>query len=150
MNIKYREGSTNRLEEIVSLNHTIFSGMYQEEPYSLEQYQNKLKDKEPKIFLAKSKRGVVGDSIGFGRQNSWYIWVMGVSRDCRGEGIGAKLLELNEKHALEYGFRTVSLKVYNVSTEMQRLLISRNYRISGVDVSNRDPDYFAVEFKLKL
>lgn len=59
INIKKQEGfnitsgSIENLEQIVHLNYEIFKGMYEDEPYSLEQYKEKLKDKEPIIFILK-------------------------------------------------------------------------------------------------
>lgn len=144
------KGGLEHLEQIVHFNYEIFEGMYEDKPYSLEQYQDKLKDKELVIFIAKKDGQLAGDSISFKKDKSFYIWILGVSEKHRGEGIGSALLSKNEQFAQENDFESVSVKVYNVSAAMQQLLKNRGYSIVKTEESKKDPKYTALFFELKL
>ena len=144
------KGSLEDLQEIVQFNYEIFDGMYEDGPYSLAQYQAKLRAKEPVIFVAKKADKIAGDSIAFERDGSFYIWVLGVGKNYRGQGIGSSLLDKNEQLARENGYNKVSAKVYNVSPGMQRLIKQRGYSVVSVEESKTDPKYTALRFELKL
>jgi ribosomal protein S18 acetylase RimI-like enzyme len=148
--IVIENGNMENLEQIVRFNYEIFDGMYENEPYSLEQYQDKLKGTEPIIFIAKEDDELAGDSISFGRDNSFYIWILGVNKKHRGKGIGSSLLDKNEQFAQENGYESISAKVYNVSVEMQRLLKQRGYEVVKVEESETDPRNTALWFELKF
>lgn len=75
---------------------------------------------------------------------------MGVNERYRGKGIGNALLEENEKYAEKEGLSSVTVKVYNVSQEMQDLLKWRGYEISEVEKSESDSKYDAVNFELGI
>ena len=143
-------GSLEDLEQIVHFNYEIFNGMYEDEPYSLEQYKDKLKDKESVIFISRKNDEITGDSISFGRDNSFYIWILGVNEKHRGEGIGSSLLDKNEQFAQENGYESIFVKVYNVSEEMQKLLNQRGYQVAKIEESETNPKYTAVRFELKF
>lgn len=126
------EAGPERLREIVRVNEEIFRDMYEEEPYSLKKYREKMEGKNPFIFICERKEKIVGDSISFGRNGDLYIWIIGVSEAHRGEGIGHKLLETNEQIARE-NFRGVRVKTYNVSRAMRVLLSKRGYQVVGFE-----------------
>lgn len=148
INITY--GQLVDLKEIVDFNFKIFQGMYEDEPYSLNQYQEKLKDQKPLILIATKDKVMVGDSISFGREESFYIWILGVDKKHRGEGIGSLLLEKNEKFAQDNGYKSVSTKVYNVSKEMQALLKQRGYQVLATEDSDIDQKNNYLKFELKF
>ncbi|KKP67743.1 MAG: GCN5-related N-acetyltransferase [Candidatus Moranbacteria bacterium GW2011_GWE1_35_17] len=144
------EGNIKQLEQIVAVNGEIFKGMYESEPYSFNQYQERLKNLEPKIFVAKIGDRIIGNSISYNKENSLYVWIMGVLKDCRNKGIATKLFENNEQFAKENNYESVIAKVYNVSQEMIRLLLARNYQIVDIEKSDSNPKYNAVHLKLKI
>lgn len=144
------EGNIDQLEQIFLTNYEIFKGMYEHDPYSLEHYQKKLKDLEPKIFIAKIDGQVVGDSISFDRDGSLYIWIMGVLKEYRNKGIATKIFENNEQFARANKLESVSVKVYNVSKEMLMILLVRGYQITNVEQSETDMKYNAVHLELKI
>lgn len=148
--IVIENGSMENLEQIVHFNYEIFKGMYEKEPYSLKQYQDKLKGMEPIILIAKEDEELAGDSISFGRDNSFYVWILGVNKKHRGKGIGSSLLDKNEQFAQESGYESISAKVYNVSENMQHLLKQRGYEVVKVEESETDPKYTALRFELKF
>lgn len=148
--IEIAEGSIKQLEEIAAVNYEIFASMYQEEPFSLEHYKNKLKDKNPIIYIAKANNAIVGDSISFERDNSLHIWILGVKKEYRNQGIATKLFELNEQFAKASGYKSITTKVYNVSKEMLKLAISRGYFIQTVEASTASSKYNAIRLGLAL
>ncbi|MFA5986341.1 MAG: GNAT family N-acetyltransferase [Parcubacteria group bacterium] len=144
------ECGIDQLEQIVFVNDKIFKGMYEKDPYSLDQYQEKLKNLQPKIFVAKVNDQIIGDSISFEKNNSLYLWIMGVLEEYRNKGIAVKLFERNEQFARENKYESITVKVYNVSKEMLKLLLTRNYEITDVEKSKTDPKYNAVHLTLKM
>lgn len=144
------EGSTEQLEEIVSVNSEVFRGMYEQDPYSFDQYAERLKDLQPKIFIAKIGDRIVGNSISYKKDNSLYIWIMGVLKEHRNKGIATELFENNEKFARDNKCESITVKVYNVSKEMLSALLSRNYEIVDVEKSETSTKYNAIHLKLKI
>ena len=152
MNYKILSGDKNQLEEIVNLNYSIFENMYVDEPYSLGKYKAKLSEVSPVIFLAINEKNgkIMGDSIAFERDKSHYIWILAVLNEHQKQGIGTDLLKTNEDYARRCLLDSVTVKTYNVSPEIQRLLIKRGYNIVAVEPAELDPKYNAVHFELKL
>lgn len=148
--IEIAEANIEQIEEIVSINCQIFSLMYQEEPFALEYYKEKLKGKNPVIYMAKVNSVIVGDSVSFERDGSLYIWVLGVKKEYRNKGIATSFLELNEQLAKKNGYKSVTIKVYNVSKEMLKLVIDRGYNIQSVEISKISPKYNGVRLELTL
>ncbi len=134
--VEITTGSTSDLKKIAAFNHSIFQSIYENEPYSLDQYQYRLKDVEPLIYLAEVDNKIVGNSISFVKDNSWYLWILGVHKDYRNKGLGTRLIELNELYAKNSKFEYIYTKVYNISKEMLRLLLNRGYYITNIDISD--------------
>lgn len=122
------EGSLDNLEEIVRVNHAVFEGLYQWEPYTLQQYEERLSDKHPLVYIAKDDGQIVGNSIAFNEDGKLYLWILAVEAEHRNQGIGTKLLQLNENYAKACRYSGVSVKVYRVSEEMRQLLEKRGYK----------------------
>lgn len=150
MSLNIEQGNITALPEIVRLNTRIFAGMYETPPYSLEQYQNKISNTDPFILLARDGNTLAGDSISFERDGNYYIWILGVDPKFRKMGIATRLLELNEAKARTLELKNVTVKVYNTSPDMQKLLTARNYQIIKTEPSASDPKYDAVHYSLKL
>ena len=150
MSVDIERSSIKELQRIVELNKQIFDGMYEEEPYHLEVYEAKLKDLDSVIFVARKGERIIGDSISFPRSREFYIWILGVNTEARKQGIGTRLIELNERYARKHDFESVGVKVYDTSPDMKRLLSGRGYLITRVDVSENDPKYNANHFRLNL
>ena len=144
------KGDIQQLEQIVSVNFEIFKGMYAQDPYSLAQYQEKLKDAQPKIFIAKIGNQIVGDSISFERDRTLYVWIMGVIKDYRNRGIASELFENNEQFARKNKLESVTVKVYDVSKEMLELLSKRSYKRISIEKSKTDSKYDAIHLELKF
>lgn len=150
MNVAFHRVSLDVLEELVKLNHGIFEGMYLSEPYSLDQYKNKLSGVEPVIFVASVDGKIVGDIMSFRRDDALYVWILGIAKDFRGGGIASKLFDLTEEYARKEGFESTTTKVYNVSKEMLGLVKKRGYEIVKVEESEVDSKYDAVHLRLRL
>jgi ribosomal protein S18 acetylase RimI-like enzyme len=78
MDYTIEKSDISNLPDIAKLNQEIFSGMYENEPYNLKDFQNKLQDKKPLILVAKHNDTLIGFSISFPRNDSFYIWILGV------------------------------------------------------------------------
>lgn len=126
-NISIIKSDVSDLTEIVKTNHSIFKKIYAWEPYSIIEYRDKLENKSPFIFVAKANGKIIGDSISFVRDKSLYIWIMGVSKKYRKQGIASKFFELNESIANKEGLESVSIKTYDVSNELLSLAKKRGY-----------------------
>ncbi|MBC7981881.1 GNAT family N-acetyltransferase [Candidatus Parcubacteria bacterium] len=145
--VTYSQSRIERLSEIVSLNYSVFDGMYDRSPYNLEDYQKKLKNVDPIIYIAEQGGQIIGDSIAFARDNNWYLWIFGVSKNHRRQGIASNLFKLQEKYAKEKGYQKVTMKVYNVSKDMLLVAIKRGYEIA--DIEKKDgPEHNAIYLEL--
>lgn len=78
------------------------------------------------------------------------VWVLGVLKDYRKQGIGSRLLQVNEELAHQAGLETVTLSVLNASSDMQILLLKRGYLIERVSPHRTNLKYNAVYFKFSL
>ena len=130
--ISFSVGSHDDLDRVVKLNSEIFAGMYDSPPYSLSVYLERLSGKDPLILLSHTGSRLVGNSVAFPHGGEFYLWIMGVHPDFRKKGIASQLIARNEEHASKMGFSVISAKVYIVSPEMQRLLISKGFEITDV------------------
>ena len=148
--IKLECGNIDDLEDVVKFNHEIFKGMYENKPYSLKQYQERLKNKKPLILLAKDGEKIVGNAIAFEQEDYWYHWIMGVAKEYRGQGIGKQLLEKREKYAIKRGYKSIRAKVYNISEAMKHIYKQRGYNVINIEKSVTDPKYDALTFELKI
>ena len=144
------KGTIDDLEEIVSLNYQIFKGMYENDPYSLAQYRNKLKDKNPIIFISKVAGKIISNSISFEKDDSLYIWILGVAKESREKGIGNLLLGASENFAKDAGFNSLTVKVYGMSQEMQELLKWRNYQVKSIEKNDSNSKYDILHFELEI
>lgn len=141
MNCEIIEGSESDIHQIAKQNKEIFKDLY--EPYELEVYEEKLKDKEPMIFLAMSNGKLYGSSIAFERDGAMYLWLMGIIKEARGHGFGNTLLETNENFTKMAGYNKITVKTYPASKEMIALLKKRNYK-----ETKKEKD--AIHFELNL
>jgi ribosomal protein S18 acetylase RimI-like enzyme len=153
MAIKIETGSLEQLLTLMEINYQVFKGMYASEPYSLEQYKQKLEGKKPTIFVARdTNTGMIcGDSISFPAEDgSYYLWIMGVHPAYMGRGIGAELLSRNEVAAASQGFSSITTKVYAVSDSMHHLLKKNGYVATATDHTAKDPRMYFTRYRLEL
>jgi ribosomal protein S18 acetylase RimI-like enzyme len=144
------ECGIDQLKAIVQTNLQIFKGMYEQDPYPLEHYQETLASKKTKIYVVKISGQIIGDSVSFERDESLYIWILGVLKEHRGNGIATKLLERNEQFARDNNYKSLTAKVSNVSPGMLNLLIRRGYHITGIELSTTDTKYNVMHLELKI
>lgn len=138
------------LEKIVALNSQIFAGMYEHDPYDFEQYQSRLKNKQFFILSAWVNKQLVGDAISYVANDNLYLWIMGVGKNFRQQGIATQLLDHTEKIARENNLLQVSAKVYDVSPEMKSCLIARGYELLKIEESAVNKKYNANYYLLKV
>ena len=149
--VRIEAGGIDRLTEIVQVNEGIFKNLYPCEPFSLEQYRQKIGER-PNIMIATHRGRIVGNSIGFARKDAWYTWILGVVPEFRERGIGKRLLQSQEAYAFWSGYRLATIKVYNVSKEMQQLVRDHGYKAAGMEKSrdHPSPEFDAVRFERPL
>lgn len=145
--LEFIKGNLNDLPEIIKLDKIIFEGMYKHKPYTLEDYQKRLKDKKPIIYLVKDNNNFVGYSIAFEQDGQFYLWILGVIKEFRNKGIGNKLINKNKEEAVKNNFKSIFVKVYDVSREMQKLLIKNGFQIEKTNNINGE---FVKFFRLNL
>lgn len=150
MSVDIQITAIDDLEKIVDFNYQIFLGMYEHEPYSLQEYQARLEDKKCFIISALGYGKLVGDAVSYIDNDSLYLWVMGVDKNFRRQGIATRLLDRTEKIAKENNLRQVSAKVYDVSPEMKNCLVSRGYELLKIEESVVDKKYNANYYLLKI
>lgn len=146
----FRQVGLETLPEIVNLNREIFDKMYPWPPYDLDQYSERLKNCDPVIFIAEEDGKMVGNSISYKKENSLYLWILGVQKDHRGKGLGSQLYALNEEYARNHGLASVSMKVYSVSEEMIRAAESRGYKKIDTIKDKENSLYDANVFEFNL
>lgn len=138
------------LKEIVDLNYQIFLGMYEHEPYNLEKYKDRLKDKKYFILKASVAENLVANAISYIDDDVLYLWIMGVDKNFRRQGVAKKLLDYTEKIAKDNNLDQVTAKVYDVSPEMKNCLLRRNYKLSKIEESKIDKKYNINYYFLKI
>lgn len=149
-------------DKIIELNQKIFNEIFPQ-PYGKKEYEQKIKENVPAdIFLAVESEkenpksledtNIIGDLISFKQNENLYIWIMGVEKNYRNRGIGKGLLNLCEDSAIKSGGKIscVTAKVYNVSPDMQRLLIKQGYIITDFKKDEKDAKYNSIIFSKKI
>src|SRR5574343_21415 len=127
--MEFKMVEVDRLAEIVEVNKSVFEDMYDWPIYELKDYQDKLKDINPIIFIVEENGKIIGNSIAFEKDNGFYLWILGVLKEYRNQGIASKLLDLREEYARIHGYKKIFAKVYDVSKDMLILLGKRGYKI---------------------
>jgi ribosomal protein S18 acetylase RimI-like enzyme len=150
MGIIIENTAIEKLNNIVNFNYQIFLGMYEHEPYNFDQYQARLKDKKYFIISALDDSRLVGDAVSYVDNNSLYLWVMGVDKNFRRQGLATKLLDHSEKIARDNNLLQVSAKVYDVSSEMKICLLNRGYELLKIEESTVDKKYNTNYYLLKI
>jgi ribosomal protein S18 acetylase RimI-like enzyme len=147
--MNYQKTGMGDIVELVEMNFRVFDGMYEHPPYSLDEYKKRLEGKSPAVFVAKDGEKIIGDVISFEESGALYLWILAVSPEYRGRGIGGKLIEMTENFAKESGFKKVSAKVYGISEKMLALLSSRGYTVvREIKGKNRASDTIFFELKI--
>lgn len=139
-------------EEIINLNKEIFRKLFQR-PYSMGDYLEKLlKNSPPIVGLLREERRhqLIGNIISFCKNQDMYIWLLGVRKDKRNQGIGSALLDCCEIEEENRKLLSLSAKVYDVSPEMKRILSKKGYRLIETTKNEIDPKYNINYFLKKI
>ncbi len=145
----YRKVENDKLGEVVSLNKKIFEGLYPWSPYTEEEYRQKIFNRNPTIFIAEDDGRIIADSISFPKDDKWYIWILAVNVDHRKQGVATELYKMNESYARESGLKVVSIKIYNISSNMLQMALVRGYLIIDIK-KDSDPKFNALILELSL
>ena len=138
MIIQYKKVNLDMLDEIQKLNYKVFLGVYENDPYPIEVYHQRLNGKQAAIFAAYDKNTMVGAAITYDEGDSLYIWTLAVDQNYRGRGIGKRLISMCEKYALDNKIPKISSKVYAVSEAMNQILKFMHYETTKIECSAKD------------
>lgn len=123
-----REGS---LSEIVQIVEKIHEFAQKETEQSLEA---RLNDKTCLVLVAENESELLGFKMGYELDNkTFYSWFGGVTPAARGHGVAQRLLDVQEKWALEQGYQRIKVKSRNQFPAMLRLLIKNGYLIEDYE-----------------
>ena len=136
------------LEELVALNKEVFEGMYENPPYNATHYRTRLTGRKFTAHTAISGTRMIADALGYPEDDAYYLAILAVHPEFRGQGIGEELL-IRQEQAGFAQLKIVRTKVYNVSPEMQSLLIKRGYQVTAVKPSEKNSKWNAVIFEKK-
>ncbi|NHM32092.1 GNAT family N-acetyltransferase [Neobacillus terrae] len=111
------------LENILQLHHSIFK----------VKEKSGIESKPNLLFALAIKNGkVAGYKIGYELyKRKFYSWLGGVDPDCRNQGIGSKLMEVQHQYLREHGYRIVQTITKNKWRNMLILNLKHGYDIIG-------------------
>ena len=99
-----------------------------------EAFQEKLSGKPSLILIAKEGGQCVGFKVGYeNSQYEFYSWLGSVLPTHRGQGVAARLREMQEQWAREQGYACIRVKSCNRYPAMLHMLISSGYQIVGYE-----------------
>ena len=99
-----------------------------------EKLDNRLKNKNSLILVARFKGELAGYKIGYELTNTeFYSWLGGVSPDYRSLGVASALRNYQENWALNSGYSLIRVRSMNRFSAMLHLLIASGYKINGYD-----------------
>lgn len=81
-------------------------------------------------YVAERDGRILGFMWGFlsqSRPDTFFLWQIGVDPSTRGEGIGARILEVAEAELAEHGCRRIELTIDPSNRPSQRLFEKRGY-----------------------
>ncbi len=142
--------SSELVRKVVRMNQNVFAGQDEISPGSFKDYRERLAKVFSIILTAETKGLVIANCIAYPIDDWLYIWVLAVTPSVQRHGLATRLMDAIELMAREQKHETVRVKVYNVSKDMQALLINRGYHIVQVVPSKTDPKYNEVFFQLPL
>ena len=116
------------LEELIALYHELF------EDADTELFLSRI-NSNPDLFIvmARSSENLIGFKLGYAlSEHTFYSWVGGVSTEYRQRGIANRLSEIQEKWAIEQGFKSLRTKSMNRFKPMMILNLKRGFEIIEV------------------
>ena len=99
-----------------------------------DDFEAKLLGKEYLILIAKYNNKPVAYNVGYEvSNNGFYCWLSGVSVEHRKKGLASQFLEQQKLWAIDQGYKSISVKSKNLFPNMLKLLIAKDYKISGYE-----------------
>jgi len=89
------------------------------------------------VFRGPDLIPVAATAVEKGADGSWYCWLLAVSGDYRGNGLGTRLLREVVHRAKESGAVSVWLKTYQERTGMQKILRREGWYLCGAELAGR-------------
>ncbi|OQX32978.1 MAG: hypothetical protein B0D91_15400 [Oceanospirillales bacterium LUC14_002_19_P2] len=99
-----------------------------------ESFLTKLSGKRHLILIAKDSEQCVGFKVGYeNSRHEFYSWLGSVLPTYRGQGIAARLRDMQEQWAREQGYSCIRVKSCNRYPAMLHMLIGSGYQIAGYE-----------------
>ena len=127
--VHIREGS---IDEVVTLSQMIPEF---DNPYSSEEYLNRLNNKKHLIAVAELHNQLVGFKVGYEWTDNatFYSWMGGVLPEFRKMGVARNLAEFQEQYARRNGFERILMKTRNMHKNMLIFAIASGFNIIQVE-----------------
>ncbi len=125
MEIQIKKG---KLAEVIELASLIpeFDDVYGE-----DEYQERLKGKEPIILIAYKDKKAIGYKMGYQEADYFYSWLGGVLPEYRNKGIASKLALQQEELVKQLGISKIRFKTQNKFKGMLIFAIKNGFSIIG-------------------
>ena len=99
-----------------------------------EAFLAKLSGKRHLILIAKNGDQCIGFKVGYeNARHEFYSWLGSVLPTHRGQGVAAKLRDIQEQWAQAQGYTSIRVKSCNRFPAMLHLLIHSGYQIAGYE-----------------
>lgn len=104
-------------------------------PYSSEEYLNRLNNKKHLIAVAELHNQLVGFKVGYEWTDNatFYSWMGGVLPEFRKMGVARNLAEFQEQYARRNGFERILMKTRNMHKNMLIFAIASGFNIIQVE-----------------
>ncbi|WP_445774980.1 GNAT family N-acetyltransferase [Shewanella sp.] len=94
----------------------------------------RLAGKSALILVAKYNTTPIGFKVGYSLNNeAFYSWLGGVVPEYRQMKVASQLRQLQERWAIEHGFKVIKVKSMNQFPNMLHMLIASGYDICGYE-----------------
>lgn len=113
-----------------------------DEPYTIDHFQKRYKDKDHLIIASYINNQPVGYMISYDRFNdgSIYCWMTGVNPVYRRKGVLKNMMAYLEKWAKSKGYSKISVKTRNQRREMLAYLIKSEFYLKEIETGDNIKD----------
>lgn len=127
------------IEEAVKVNASIIEF---DEKYPKEYFKNRYKDRSKLIIVAYVNDFPAGYIVAYDRDQdgSFYCWMAGVDPAFRRQGVLKKLMEYQDKWAVEHDYKKNKVKTRNTRREMLAYLVKYGYYFTNVELRDNIQD----------
>ena len=97
----------------------------------LEKAESKSKNKDFVLLFAEKDSQKLGFISGYAEKESFHIWLLGVKKEARGQGVGSALISAFEELASKKGYKSITTITFNKYPEKIGLSLKLGFKITG-------------------